>query len=115
MHFCYAFGKELRAAHSICTRVGPKHRDPCMSNWNVTLLNGKKQELVWEAEQYHLDIVEVSSTKCRGSDTVELNECLKHFYLGVDVAMSAQAGCHRLYFGILEDQLNKIIRIPRLK
>ena len=70
----------MGAAHSICTRVGPKHRDFCMGNWNVTLLNGKEQELVWEAEQYHLNIVGISSTKCRGSDTVELNEGWKLFY-----------------------------------
>ena len=70
----------MGAAHSICTRVGPKHRDFCMDNWNVTLLNGKEQELVWEAEQYHLNIVGISSTKCRGSDTVELNEGWKLFY-----------------------------------
>ena len=51
-----------------------------MGNWNVTLLKGKKQELVWETEQYHLDIVGVSSTKCHGSDIVELNEGWKLFY-----------------------------------
>ena len=80
------------AAHSICTRVGSKHRNLCMGDCNVTPLNGKAQELVWEAEQHHLDIVGVSLTKCRGSDTVELNEGWKLFYSGVDVTMSAQAG-----------------------
>ena len=63
-----------------------------MGDCNVTSLNGKAQELVWEAEQHHLDIVGVSFTKCRGSDTVELNEGWKLFYSGVDVTMSAQAG-----------------------
>ena len=63
-----------------------------MGNWNVTSLNGKEQELVWQAEQYHFDIVAVSSTKCRGSDTVELKEDWKLFYSGVDVTTSAQAG-----------------------
>ena len=63
-----------------------------MGNGNVTSLNRKEQELVWEAEQYHFDIFRVSSTKCRGSDTVELNEGWKLFFLGVDVTMSAQAG-----------------------
>ena len=82
----------MGAAHSICTRVGPKHRDFCMGNWNVTLLNGKEQELIWEAEQYHLNIVGISSTKCRGSDTVELNEGWKLFYSGIDVTISVQAG-----------------------
>ena len=33
----------------------------------------EKKEMIWEAEQYYLDIG-VSSTKCRGSNTVELNE-----------------------------------------
>ena len=63
-----------------------------MDNWNVTLLKRKEQELVWEARHYHLDIVEVSHTKCCGSDTIELNEGRKLFYSGVDVTMSAQGG-----------------------
>ena len=83
----------MGAAHRICTQVGPKHHDLCMGNWNVTSLNnGKKQELVWEAEQYHLDVVGVSSTKCCVSDTVELNESWKLFYSSVDVTMCALAG-----------------------
>ena len=90
--FTKHLGKKRGAAHSICTRVGPKSRDLCMGNWNITSLNGKEQELVWEAEQYHLDIVGVSTTNCRSSDTVELNEEWKLFYSGVDVTMSAQAG-----------------------
>ena len=81
----------MEAAHSTCTRVDPKHRDLCLGNWNLTSLKRKEQELVWEAEQYHFDIVGVSSTKCRGSDTVELNEGWKVFYSGVDVTMFAQA------------------------
>ena len=61
-----------------------------MGNWNVTSLNGKEQKLVWEAEQYHLDIVGVPSSKCHGSDSVELSEGWK-LYSSVDVTMSAQA------------------------
>ena len=72
--FAKRLGEEKGAAHSICTLVGPKHRNFCMSNWNVTSLNAKEQELVWKAEQYHLDIVEVSSTKYRDSDTADLNK-----------------------------------------
>ena len=89
--FATCLGRQMGAAHSICTRIGSKQRDLCMGNWNVSSLNGKEQELVWEAEQYHLDIVAVSSTKCRNSDAVDLNEGWKLFYLGVDVTMSAQA------------------------
>ena len=81
----------MGAVHSICTQIGPKHQDYCMSNWNVTLLNKIEQELVLGTKQYHLDIVGISSTKFRGSDTVELNEGWKLYYLGVDVTMSAQA------------------------
>ena len=62
-----------------------------MGNWNVTLLNGKEQELVWESEQYYLDVVIASSAKCCGSDTVELNEGWNLFYSGVNVTMFAQA------------------------
>ena len=61
-----------------------------MGNWNITSFNEKEQELVQEAEQYHLEIVEVFSTKCCGFDTVELNEGWKLFYSGVDATMSAQ-------------------------
>ena len=83
----------MEAAHSICIRLDLKHWDLCMGNWNIISLNGKKQELVWEAEQYHLDIVGVPSTKGRGSDTAELSGSgWKLFYSGVDVSMSAQAG-----------------------
>ena len=39
-----------------------------------------------------LDVVGISSTKRRGSGTVELNGGWKIFYSGVDAAMSAQAG-----------------------
>ena len=78
--------------HRICTPVGPKHRNLRMGHWNVISLNGKEQELVWEAEQYQLDIVGVSFTKCPGSDTVELNEDWRLFYSGLDVTLSAQAG-----------------------
>ena len=82
--------------HSICNdnihTIGPKHQDLHMGNWNNTSLNVKEQKLVWEEEQYHLDIVRVSSTKCRDFDTVELNEGCKLFYLGAVVTMSAQAG-----------------------
>ena len=42
-------------------------------NWNATSFNGKEQESVWEAAQYHFNIIKVSSTKRRGSDTVKLN------------------------------------------
>ena len=63
-----------------------------MGNWNVTSLKVKEKELVWEAEQYHLNLVGVSSIKCRGSYTVELNEGWKLFYAGVDVTMFVQAG-----------------------
>ena len=82
----------MGAVHSIFTRVNSKHRNFCLGNWNVTSLNGKEQELVREAEQYHLDIFRVSSTKCRGSDIAELNKGWKLFISDVDVTMSAQAG-----------------------
>ena len=78
--------------HSISTQVVPKHWDHHMGNWNVTSLNGKKHELIWETQQHDLDIIGVSFSKCHGSDTVELNEGWKFFYSGVDVNMSGQAG-----------------------
>ena len=47
----------MAAVDSICTRVGPKHRDLRMGIWNITSLNGKEQESVWQVEQCCLDIV----------------------------------------------------------
>ena len=82
----------MRAAHRKCTRVGPNCRDLSIGTWNVLSLTEKEQELVCEAQQYRLDIVEISSTKRRGFGTVELNGGWKIFYSGVDSAMSAQAG-----------------------
>ena len=63
-----------------------------MGKWNVIPINVKEHELVWEADQYRLDIVGAFSATCSGSDTVELNEGWKLLYSGVDVTMSAQAG-----------------------
>ena len=62
--FAVHLGRKMGAMHRIYTRVGPKHQDLCMGIWNITSFNEKEQELVWKAEQYHLDIVGVSSTKC---------------------------------------------------
>ena len=85
-------GRQMGAAHRKRTRVGPNCRDLAIGNWNVSSLTGKEQELVSEAQQYRLDVVEISSTKRRGSGTVELNGGWKVFYSGVDAAISAQAG-----------------------
>ena len=59
---------------------------------DVSSLTGKEQELVWEAQQYRLDVVAISPTTRRGSGTVESNGGWKIFYYDVDAAMSAQAG-----------------------
>ena len=40
--FATRLRRKMETAHSICTRVGPKHRDLCMGNWNVTSLKGKE-------------------------------------------------------------------------
>ena len=69
--FATRLGRQIWSANIICTRVSLKHRDFCISNWNVTLFN--------EKEQYHFDIAGVSSIKYRGSDTVKLNEDWKYF------------------------------------
>ena len=67
-------GRRMGAAHRKRTRVGPNCRDLAIGNWNVSSLTGKEQELVCEAQQYRLDVVGISSTKRRGSGTVELND-----------------------------------------
>ena len=63
-----------------------------MGNRNILTLTGKELELVEEAKPYHLDIIEVSSNKRRGSGTVDLDGGWKLFYSGADLSMSAQAG-----------------------
>ena len=68
------------------------HHQLLFGNWNILTLTGKELELVEEAKQYHLDIVGVSSTKRRGSGTVDLDGGWKLFYSGADPSMSAQAG-----------------------
>ena len=63
-----------------------------VGTWSVTLLTGKKLELVDEAIRYWLDIVGVSSTKRKGNGTLVLNKRWQLFYSGVDPALHAQAG-----------------------
>ena len=62
-----------------------------LGNWNILTLTGKELELVEEAQRYHLDIIGVSSTKRRGSETVNLDSGWKLFYSAADPSMSAQA------------------------
>ena len=67
----------MRAAHRKCTRVGPNCRNLGIGICNVSSLTGKEQELVCQAQQCRLDVVGISSTKRRGSGTVELIEGLE--------------------------------------
>ena len=76
-YICYTFEKANGGRAQYCIRVGPKHCNLRIGNWNITSLNGKEQELVWEAKQYHPDILKVFCTKRRGSDTLELNKSRK--------------------------------------
>ena len=75
------WGGKWGAAHIKCMRIGPNCRDLAIGSWNVSSLTGKEQELVCEAQQYRLDIVRISSTKRRGSGTVELNPWVENFLL----------------------------------
>jgi hypothetical protein len=63
-----------------------------IGTWNVSSLTGKDLELVEEAARYRLDIVGISSTKQKGSRTVDLSDGWKLFLSGVAPQMSAQAG-----------------------
>ena len=89
--------EKMEAAQSIRTRDNVahsrvNHHQLLLGNWNILTLTGKELELVEEAKRYHLDIIGVSSTKRRGSGTVDLNGGWKLFYSGADPSMSAQAG-----------------------
>ena len=66
----------MEAAQSIRTRDNVahsrvNHHQLLLGYWNILTLIGK--ELVEEAKRYHLDIIGVSSTKQRGSGTVDLD------------------------------------------
>ena len=87
----------MKAAQSIRTRDNVahsrvNHHQLLLGNWNMLTLTGKELELVKGAKRYYLDIVEVSSTKRRGSGTVELDDEWKLFHSGANPSMSAQAG-----------------------
>ena len=77
----------MDASQSIQTRDNVahsrvNHRQLLLGNWNISnifTLTGKELEMVEEAKQYHLDIIEVSSTKRRGSKTVDLDGRWKLF------------------------------------
>ena len=88
--------RRMEAAQSIRTRDNVahsvNHHQLLLGNWNILTLTGKELALVEEAKRYHLDIVGVSSTKRRGSGTVDLDGGWKLFYSGADPSMSAQAG-----------------------
>ena len=87
----------MEAAQSIRTRDNVahsrvNHHQLLFGNWNILTLTGKELELFEEAKRYHLDIIGVSSTKRRGSGSVDLDGGWKFFYSGADPSMSAQAG-----------------------
>ena len=63
------------------------HHQLLLGNWNILTITGKGLELVEEAKRYHLDIIGVSSTKRRGSGTVELDGGWKLFYSDADPSM----------------------------
>ena len=89
--------RRMEAAQSIRTRDNVahsrvNHHQLLLGKWNILTLSGKELELVGEAKRYHLDIIGVSSTKRRGSGTVDLDGGWKLFYSGADSSMSARAG-----------------------
>ena len=86
----------MEAAQSIFTRDSVahsrvNHHQLLLVNSNILTLTGKELELVEEAKRYHLDIIGISSTEKRGSETVDLDGGWKLFYSGADPSMSAQA------------------------
>ena len=87
----------MEAAQSIRTRDNVahsrvNHHQLLLGDCNILTLTGKELELVEKAKRYHLDIIGVSSTKRRGSETADLDGGWKLFYSGADPSMSAQAG-----------------------
>ena len=67
----------MEAAQSIRTRDNVansrvNHHQLLLGNWIILTLAGKELKLIEEAKRYHLDIIRVSSTKIRGSGTIDL-------------------------------------------
>ena len=65
------------------TRKGQSYHKLMIGNGNITSLTGKEHELVEEAKRHFPDVVGISSTKCRGSNTVEMDDGWKLLYSGV--------------------------------
>ena len=110
----------MEAAQSIRTRdkvahSRVNHHQLLLGNWNILTLTGKELELVEEAKRYHLDIIGVSSTKRRGSGTVDLDGGWKLFYSGADPSMSAQADVGILTSPRLSDWIPLGSRVCMLK
>ena len=87
----------METAQSIRTRDNVahllvNHHQLLVGNWNILTVTGKELELVEKAKRYYLDIIGVSSTKRRGSGTVDLDGGWKLFYCGSDPSMTVQAG-----------------------
>ena len=73
----------MEAAQSIRTRDNVHTHGSTINNCrNILTLTGKELELVEEAKWYYLDIIGVSSTKRRGSGTVDLDGGWKLVYSG---------------------------------
>ena len=99
--------RRMEAAQSIRTRdkvahSRVNHHQLLLGNRKILTLTGKELELVEEAKRYHLDIIGVSSTKRRGSGTVDLDGGWK-LYSGADPSMSTQAGVGILTSPCLSD------------
>ena len=70
--------RRTEAAQSTCTQDNVaisrvNHHQLLLGNWNILPLTGKELKLVEKAKRYHLDVIGVSSTKKRGSGTVDLD------------------------------------------
>ena len=68
------------------------HHQLLLGNWNILTLTEKELELVEEAKRFHCHIIGVSSTKRRGSGTVDLDGGRKLFDSGANPSISAQSG-----------------------
>lgn len=56
-------------AGQVADKGDSQHRRLALGMWNITYLVGKELELVWEVEQYQLEIVGLTSTHRFGSGT----------------------------------------------
>jgi len=98
----------LRSVIVINIKSSTYGKPPPTAIWQLNYLHPlaeKELLLVEEAKRYHSDVIEVSSTKRRGSGTVNMNSGWKQFYSRADLNVSAKSNMGKLTSSQLSDDM----------